>query len=623
MIVRFVTFLLSISSFLLTVKSFGLREVATCSNSCGSVTINQSTRFALEIGQMRAYEIMTPNFLKLKWAKDWSYDIGFPPRFFLSNTTDVAIFVPIGDGYYSKTITALAAKSGSILWTFTFPNSEFTGNYWSGPQVSITTIAVNENAVVFVGGIIEVTTRICGDCSAQKMIISKICAVNLLTGTLTWCYVGPWDLRSNSGNVFGSHPSVALFGAAIFAGFRPYSFSCFCPTTNYYNSGSVAAFSSATGTVLWKYVPSASEGVLMSFSVNQEYLFVATLSATSANIICGFENAIVALDSETGSSVWIYSIKVKNLYFVPDVNVICNGIGNTISCINAVSGMLLSSIELPFGFSALPDYGVREKALMFVFPSGIFFGVDVLSGQTLWSYSLWVSSSNRYWHTSGDILVSFSCDWKNIQGDNTVVFRDFSLCPSGYSCSSLGVSVPCQQGQFSSKGQRECSLCPPGTWSQAFAATNNATCKLCSPGFYSGAGSTQCSPCPINSYSSEAGSITCTPCPSGTSNSIIGSNQFKSCKSALSSGSILPTTDKCHDLVSFSNYDAVGNILMSSTALSLSACKALCCSNTACVGFSFITLPIEDAPCLLLRNVSSLVPSNYVSSAVNGSLLGL
>lgn len=594
-------FLLSFNFLAVAQFSGGIRESEICEVNCFHVVMNESTsKFVREGSEVKAYEIITPTISKLKWAVS---SANSDSRLLVIKNI-VVVFES------SVQLRAYNGISGAFMWTFALQTNVLTGGYWSGPSTFIIS-AVFRDTVLFISGMSSATTRVCGDCSGQNLISSILVAINVETGSSIWRYDGPWDIRNNN-NAFGTSPSLVLFGDSVFAGFKPYNFECLCPSIKYRIPGGINAYSSTSGTLLWRFVPSESVGDFKAFRDGDP--IVVKVDATSAIIICLFTNAIVALRSEDGSQVWIHPLNyvVEFLFFVPGINVICHGT-RTLTCISGTVGTLVWSLDLPF--SASDNYGVRDNMLLLISNAGSYLGIDAVTGRIKWSSSLRINSVQQYWHSSGDIIVSLK--------DSSNVIRQFSVCPGGYSCPNVVVSGPCQPGQFSSKGQMECNLCPPGTFSQVFASPGNASCQLCGPGTFSSlSGLSLCSPCPVNSYTSVFGSTTCTPCPVGTTNSIIGSTQLSSCK--LNTGSTLPAPSKsCNTMVNFLNYDAIGSVLLSSSALTLSACKDLCCSNSSCVGFSFVTLPIPDAPCLLLKNVTSLVPSNYASSAVNGSLLGV
>jgi hypothetical protein len=68
-------------------------------------------------------------------------------------------------------------------------------------------------------------------------------------------------------------------------------------------------------------------------------------------------------------------------------------------------------------------------------------------------------------------------------------------------CEDWGMSVP--------------TLCANGTWSNATAATDNATCVSCGPGLWSPSGATNCSTCSPGTYSNLIGAPSCATCPVG------------------------------------------------------------------------------------------------------------
>jgi hypothetical protein len=82
----------------------------------------------------------------------------------------------------------------------------------------------------------------------------------------------------------------------------------------------------------------------------------------------------------------------------------------------------------------------------------------------------------------------------------------------------------------------------------------------------------------------------------------------------------------------FPRHDVVGTALSEPvTAPSEDACRGLCCANATaassssprCVGYAFSTFPFADGHlCILLSNVTSIVPSNIMNGAVVPEVLG-
>ena len=68
------------------------------------------------------------------------------------------------------------------------------------------------------------------------------------------------------------------------------------------------------------------------------------------------------------------------------------------------------------------------------------------------------------------------------------------------------------------------------------------------------------------------------------------------------------------------DHDLIGTRLARLTLASQDACARACCAQPACAGYAFageLLSPSQpSAPCVLLSNVSQLVPSNFVHSGV-------
>ena len=93
----------------------------------------------------------------------------------------------------------------------------------------------------------------------------------------------------------------------------------------------------------------------------------------------------------------------------------------------------------------------------------------------------------------------------------------------------------CPAGTYSGPDSQTCSLCQPGTYSQAVTATSQGTCVACSLGKYSNTSGAStpsvCTDCPPNTYGNTLSAPSldlCLPCPI-SSYSYQGSQMLQSC----------------------------------------------------------------------------------------------
>ena len=139
-------------------------------------------------------------------------------------------------------------------------------------------------------------------------------------------------------------------------------------------------------------------------------------------------------------------------------------------------------------------------------------------------------------------------------------------CQEGYRCRSKGTSKaamyasPCAAGWYSSEGQKECSQCPAGRFSNltvnsfchpceagSYCAKGSSHPKLCDKGTYravpGGSVSNDCSKCQMGEYSDEDGSTACKVCSEGHS-SLVGSTSARNCtyKVPILSGMLVSLT---------------------------------------------------------------------------------
>ena len=108
------------------------------------------------------------------------------------------------------------------------------------------------------------------------------------------------------------------------------------------------------------------------------------------------------------------------------------------------------------------------------------------------------------------------------------------VCGYGtYSPTGLVPCLNCPQNSFSGEppvdGFRQCSTCPPETFTYMESATSQQQCRQkCVPGTYSDTGLEPCNPCPRNFFQPLEGQTRCIECPSGNR--------------TINEGSILPSS---------------------------------------------------------------------------------
>jgi len=118
-----------------------------------------------------------------------------------------------------------------------------------------------------------------------------------------------------------------------------------------------------------------------------------------------------------------------------------------------------------------------------------------------------------YWSKQKNIRILGSTFWcpneAELQGKTTST--NFACPPdTGAWEATTGLFV-CDKGQFSRNGQGPCSVCPKGTVSTVFAATE---CTSCGQGYYSSENRRECFQCPRGSSTLQAESLEadCRPC---------------------------------------------------------------------------------------------------------------
>jgi hypothetical protein len=98
--------------------------------------------------------------------------------------------------------------------------------------------------------------------------------------------------------------------------------------------------------------------------------------------------------------------------------------------------------------------------------------------------------------------------------------------------------------------------------------------------------------------------------------------EFYPFAAALAATSPSPALPACpaNELRGVANHDVIGTRLARLTLGSEDACARSCCAQPACAGYAFageLLSPSQpSAPCVLLSNVSQLVPSNFVNAGV-------
>ncbi|RYG54269.1 hypothetical protein EON66_07415 [archaeon] len=86
-----------------------------------------------------------------------------------------------------------------------------------------------------------------------------------------------------------------------------------------------------------------------------------------------------------------------------------------------------------------------------------------------------------------------------------------TACPAGFSCPTIGMSVPlrCAQGYFAAASATTCTLCQAGYRCPAGASTQTA----CGTGYYSATGAITCLPVRLILLPAHAHSFSNTFCP--------------------------------------------------------------------------------------------------------------
>ena len=111
------------------------------------------------------------------------------------------------------------------------------------------------------------------------------------------------------------------------------------------------------------------------------------------------------------------------------------------------------------------------------------------------------------------------------------------ICAKGYTGVDGAECNACVPGKFKSiRGSSICSLCPRGTYSEAFAAVSVVICLQCDAGKYSGLMGAEnpdtCTNCAPGKYSEIRGSSTelnCVLCFAGTSSNLLGADSPTTC----------------------------------------------------------------------------------------------
>jgi hypothetical protein len=227
-------------------------------------------------------------------------------------------------------------------------------------------------------------------------------------------------------------------------------------------------------------------------------------------------------------------------------------------------------------------------------------------------------------------------------------------CPAGtwsYGGNNLGEEMcfSCASGTFSSAGSGSCTQCSTGSYS----GTRATQCTPCGKGTYCPSrGCPSCLPCGGGTYADVTGRVQCVDCPAGTFSRALGGASVSSClpcapnffsdtagstsclpcaagmtsgagATACNASTLDPSPQTC-DVFPFPRHDVVGTVFSLISVQSAGGCLSSCCNSSICAGFSFLSRP-PGAPenCLLLTNITSVVPSNFASGGVRNALLGL
>ena len=117
-----------------------------------------------------------------------------------------------------------------------------------------------------------------------------------------------------------------------------------------------------------------------------------------------------------------------------------------------------------------------------------------------------------------DVLQESCClDWFAQNGEEKLEVCPYALTPNA--CVNAGVQhgrpgCVCKAGNYL-QGNK-CTTCRANKFTET--DFNHTTCKSCKKGKYSNAGSSSCTPCPINKYRENIGVSQCEVCEAGTSN---------------------------------------------------------------------------------------------------------
>jgi hypothetical protein len=455
-------------------------------------------------------------------------------------------------------VLSLNAATGSLNWEYALTSVTLLQNRATNPAVQLSPFAFSQDGSILYFTAATGGTTVWISCPYGEVPnVGAVVALSTATGAVVWRYNSVWNYQADSANFQSGQISAPLANhTMVYVGFQGtasvQSDGCNIPAS----TSKMFAFNAASGVLVWKFTIPAGNGGWFGTC--------APISSSSSplNIVMPVTRGVVVIntspwfvDGSPPAVAWIYASSSLPSDCVQNDFPLFQNQGTTITSISWDTGAQSWSRNFSAGLSS--SFMSRRGSALVGLSGTTYFGLDSLSGSTLWSYNLMdtvLAWNGIKWFPQGPIVFT---GWS---GDSRLHVVD--LCPAGYECSVPGVPRLCPTGQYSSAGLTTCLWCPPESY-----AANGVSCLPISP-------------------ASAANLIGCF-------------------------------------LRDFSAHDVVGSVMRIATAANVSDCKSLCCANSTCVGYSFFTLPfLAQPPCMLLSNVSSIVPSNFASGGVNASLLG-
>lgn len=250
-----------------------------------------------------------------------------------------------------KTLYALDASNGDILWNYTFLGNGIA----SSPAVS--------EGVVYVGAALG------------------LFAFDAKTGTELW--VKPAYAYSSSPAVVDG---VVYFGST---------------DTHVY------ALNASTGTELWNYTTGSRNGV--SPVVADGIVYVSVGRANQ------FTKGIYALNASTGEKIWDYTFYNGNWDSVPAVadGVVCFGFFSYgFYALSAIDGSLLWHSDIKYGSSPAVANGIVYFSTNPEKEWPAFYALDAITGKQIWFYATRVNYGPS--PAVADGVVYFGSNYKNI-----------------------------------------------------------------------------------------------------------------------------------------------------------------------------------------------------------------